>query len=45
MAELVLNGDCTSVDLGPFNPARFTKPASRSGRGRKRGDVDVGEQW
>ena len=45
MAELVLDGECTSVDLGPFNPIRFTKPTSHGGRGRKRGDVDVGEQW
>ena len=45
MAELVLDGECTSLNLGPFNPARFTQSTGRGGRGRKRVDESVGEQW
>ena len=45
MAELVLNGETKSVNLSPFDPARFTPEAKRGGRGRKRRGVDVGEQW
>eukprot|EP00970_Alexandrium_tamarense_P019902 scaffold14599_cov200-Alexandrium_tamarense.AAC.2 len=44
MAELVLEGQCHCLDLTPFNPARFTK-GSRGGRGRKKGNMNVGEQW
>ena len=43
MAELVLEGASRSVDLTPFDPARFTPQAKR--RGRKKQGVDVGEQW
>ena len=45
MSELILNGESTSVDLRPFDPARFTPAARRGSRGRKRQGVDVGEQW
>eukprot|EP00543_Licmophora_paradoxa_P008142 CAMPEP_0202454386 /NCGR_PEP_ID=MMETSP1360-20130828/12139_1 /ASSEMBLY_ACC=CAM_ASM_000848 /TAXON_ID=515479 /ORGANISM="Licmophora paradoxa, Strain CCMP2313" /LENGTH=414 /DNA_ID=CAMNT_0049073691 /DNA_START=111 /DNA_END=1355 /DNA_ORIENTATION=+ len=45
MAELVLEGESTSVNLDPFDPARFTPQAGRGGRGRKRRGADVGEQW
>jgi len=46
MAELVLEGDATSVDLRPFDPARFTPGiGKRGGRGRKRRGASVGEQW
>lgn len=45
MSELVLDGRSTSVNLGPFDPARFTTVARRGGRGRKRGGTSVGEQW
>lgn len=45
MSELVLTGKSTSVDLSPFDPARFTKPSRRGGRGRKQGNTSVGEQW
>jgi len=46
MAELVLEGSSRVVDLGPFDPARFTDLGrKRGGRGRKRGSVSVGEQW
>jgi glycine/D-amino acid oxidase-like deaminating enzyme len=45
MAELVLDGESTSVDLRPFDPVRFTPVAKRGGRGRKRQGESVGEQW
>ena len=46
MAELVLEGDATSVNLAPFDPARFTPGiGKRGGRGRKKGGASVGEQW
>jgi len=45
IAELVLEGSCRSVNLKPFDPARFTVSKGRGGRGRKKGSVDVGEQW
>jgi len=45
MAELVLEGECSCLDLRPFDPARFTVGKGRGGRGRKKGSVSVGEQW
>jgi glycine/D-amino acid oxidase-like deaminating enzyme len=45
ISELVLEGESSSVNLDPFDPARFTPGAKRGGRGRKRRGVDVGEQW
>ena len=45
MAELVLEGESTSVDLDPFDPARYTPNPRRGGRGRKKKGADVGEQW
>jgi len=46
MAELVLQGETKSVDLRPFDPARFTPGlGKRGGRGRKRRGTSVGEQW
>jgi len=46
MAELVLDGSAESVDLRPFDPARFTPGiGKRGGRGRKRRGTSVGEQW
>ncbi len=44
MAELVLEGESRSVDLRPFNPARYTSQG-RGGRGRKKKGMSVGEQW
>ncbi|KAL3771606.1 hypothetical protein ACHAW5_006633 [Stephanodiscus triporus] len=44
IAELVLEGYSRSVNLKPFDPARFTS-GGRGGRGRKKGTVNVGEQW
>lgn len=44
MAELVLEGECKSVNLQPFDPSRFTQRL-KTGRGRKRQGADVGEQW
>jgi glycine/D-amino acid oxidase-like deaminating enzyme len=45
LAELVLEGSCSSMNLAPFDPARFTTLRDRGGRGRKKGSVNVGEQW
>ncbi|EOD14498.1 hypothetical protein EMIHUDRAFT_461482 [Emiliania huxleyi CCMP1516] len=44
MSELILDGEASCVDLRPFDPARFAKKKS-GGRGRKRGEESVGEQW
>lgn len=44
MSELILDGKASCVNLAPFAPGRFTQ--SKVGRrGRKRGEVAVGEQW
>lgn len=43
MAELVLEGESSTIDLKPFNPARFTTKVNE--RGRKRRGENVGEQW
>jgi len=46
MAELILDGKSSCVDLSPFNPARFTPTKTRrGGRGRKQQGTSVGEQW
>jgi glycine/D-amino acid oxidase-like deaminating enzyme len=46
ISELVLDGECTSVNLRPFDPSRFTpKTTQRGGRGRKKKGTSVGEQW
>jgi hypothetical protein len=42
--RLILDGKASCVDLRPFDPARFA-PAKKGGRGRKRGETSVGEQW
>lgn len=44
MAELVLDGESSSVDLSPFDPSRFSAKLS-GGRGRKKKGSSVGEQW
>jgi len=44
MSELILDGEAKCVDLKAFNPARFAKKKT-GGRGRKRGEEPVGEQW
>ena len=43
MAELVLKGESSTIDLKPFDPARFTTKVNE--RGRKRRGENVGEQW
>eukprot|EP00966_Prymnesium_polylepis_P024110 555284-Prymnesium_polylepis.2 len=43
MSELILDGEASCVDLAAFDPARFMPTKTR--RGRKRGEVAVGEQW
>ena len=45
ISELVLDGESSSVNLAPFDPARFTPEQGRGGRGRKKKGADVGEQW
>ncbi|KAL9181492.1 hypothetical protein ACHAXT_010297 [Thalassiosira profunda] len=45
ISELVLEGKSQSLSLKPFDPARFTVSKGRGGRGRKKGNVNVGEQW
>lgn len=44
MAELLVDGKASTVDIGPFSPSRFMKTAGK--RGRRRGATNlVGEQW
>jgi hypothetical protein len=43
IAELVLDGSSSTIDLTAFDPARFT--AKATSRGRKRQGTNVGEQW
>ena len=45
MSELLLDGASTSLDLRPFDPNRFGNNKSKKKRGRKKGDLVVGEQW
>ena len=45
ISELVLDGHSRSVDLRPFDPARYTPKGGRGGRGRKKKGLSVGEQW
>lgn len=45
MSELLLEGSSSSINLSPFDPARFTPKLSRGSRGRKRQGESVGEQW
>ncbi len=45
MAELMLEGRASCLDLAPFNPARFMPAPPPDGRGRKIGAQPVGEQW
>lgn len=47
MSELLLDGAASTVDLTPFDPNRFMAKAAQggAGRGRKRGLMEVGEQW
>ena len=45
MAELIVSGTCTTLDLRAFYPGRFEATGKKSSRGRKMVDTDVGEQW
>jgi glycine/D-amino acid oxidase-like deaminating enzyme len=46
MAELILEGRATCLDLSPFDPGRYTPSAAQRGnRGRKQRGLNVGEQW
>jgi len=44
MSELLLDGKASCVPLEAFQPSRFA-PRKTGGRGRKRGETSVGEQW
>lgn len=44
MSELIFHGSAECVDLGAFSPARFM-PEVKGGRGRKKRNMSVGEQW
>lgn len=43
MSELIIEDLSKTVDLSPFDLARFSQPTK--GRGRKKGLSAVGEQW
>jgi len=47
MSELILDGYASCVNLARFKPGRFraARAGNAGGRGRKMGDVPVGEQW
>lgn len=45
MAELVVDGTCSCLDLKPFSVERFDRSGKVRQRGRKKGLQDVGEQW
>mmetsp|Transcript_20446 Transcript_20446/g.27750 ORF Transcript_20446/g.27750 Transcript_20446/m.27750 type:complete len:272 (-) Transcript_20446:158-973(-) len=45
MSELILQGRAECVNLAPFSPGRFMPSPSKGGRGRKRVNEPVGEQW
>jgi glycine/D-amino acid oxidase-like deaminating enzyme len=46
MAELVAHGRAECVDMSPFTPDRYMLAGDGGkGRGRKKGQQAVGEQW
>ena len=45
MAELLMEGKSSTVDLSSFDPARYMVASKGSKRGRKMGRQEVGEQW
>jgi hypothetical protein len=49
MSELLLDGQCSVIDLTPFQLDRFLpkkrKTVTQKKYGRKNGEEDVGEQW
>ena len=45
MAELIATGESTTINLKAFAPGRFEQSASKSRRGKKKGTMEVGEQW
>merc|ERR1712008_590330 len=47
MSELILDGNASCINLARFKPGRFraARTGNSGGRGRKMGEVPVGEQW
>jgi len=46
MAELIVTGSSSTVDLRPFDPCRYmSQPLKDRARGKKKGALQVGEQW
>ena len=45
IAELIAEGQARSVDIRPFDPARFMGQKGGGRRERKMGVTEVGEQW
>lgn len=45
MAELLVEGKSSTVDLTSFDPARYMVASKGRKRGRKMGRQEVGEQW
>ena len=45
MAELIATGASSTINLNAFSPGRFDTGAKSSRRGKKKGIVEVGEQW
>jgi hypothetical protein len=46
MSELILDGRAKTIDLKPFSPDRYLpRSFKKGGRGRKKGNESVGEQW
>ena len=45
MAQLVAQGSCDIIDISAFAASRFLPRVESKERGRKKGGVDVGEQW
>ena len=44
-AELMATGANTTLNLQHFSPDRFDRSGAASRRGKKKGSVEVGEQW
>jgi glycine/D-amino acid oxidase-like deaminating enzyme len=45
VAELMATGTSSTLNLQHFSPDRFDRAGAASRRGKKKGSVEVGEQW